>query len=64
MELTPHIVQATIGLLLTGSGLCMAIDAGFVRLKKGKWWVLYGTAALIVFNAGICFVIDAAKLAH
>lgn len=63
MLLTPHVIQATLGLLLTGAGLCMAIDAGFVRFNKGKNWVLYGTAALIVFNAGICLVIDAASLA-
>jgi len=63
MKLTRHIFQATVGLLLTGTGLCMAIDAGFVRYSGGNNWVIYGTAALIVFNAGICLVVDAASLA-
>lgn len=50
------VVQAVAGLLLTGAGLSMAIDAGFVRLKKGKWFG-YGTAALVVFQTGLCLIV-------
>jgi len=48
---------AVIGLLLLGGGLSMAIDAAFYRLANNDEynWIYYGTAALIVFNSGICF---------
>ena len=49
-------LQAVGGLLLTGAGLSMSIDAGTVRAKGGKWF-WYGTAALIVFQAGLCLVV-------
>lgn len=55
---TSWLLQATLGLLLTGAGLSMAIDAGFERYN-GHAWVLYGTIALVVFNAGLCITIDA-----
>ena len=48
-------LQAVGGLLLTGAGLSMSIDAGSVRTKGGKWF-WYGTVALIVFQAGLCLV--------
>lgn len=51
-------LQSTLALLLTGSGLSMAIDAGMERLQ-GHSWVLYGTAALVVFNSGLCLLVDA-----
>lgn len=54
------IIQATIGLLLTGSGLSMAIEAGLQKLQ-GNEWFWFGTFALIVFQAGLCVLIDAAK---
>lgn len=49
-------LQATGGLLLTGAGLSMAVDAGLKRAKGGKWF-WYGTIALIVFQAGLCLVV-------
>ena len=57
---TKWISQATLGLLLTGAGLSMAIDAGLTKNQGGDWF-LYGTSALIVFQAGLCLVIDAPK---
>jgi hypothetical protein len=57
---TRWILQATSGLLLTGSGLSMSIDAGITKLHGGDWF-FYGTGALIIFQAGLCLVIDAAK---
>lgn len=53
------IIQAPIGLILVGAGLSLAIDAGYVKATGGNWF-LYGTSALVVFNSGICLVIDAA----
>lgn len=63
LPMTPETLsnlQAVGGLLLTGTGLSMAIDAGTVRAKKGKWF-LYGTFALIIFQAGLCLVVGAGK---
>ena len=54
------ILQASLGLILTGSGLSLAIDAGITKNQGGDWF-LYGTGALIIFNAGLCLVIDAAR---
>lgn len=52
------LLQAGFGLLLTGAGLSMAIDAGFVRYEGGNWF-WYGTAALVIFNAGLSLLVDA-----
>ncbi len=54
------VIQDNSGLILTGSGLSLAIDAGITKLQGGDWF-LYGTGALIVFQAGLCLVIDAAR---
>ena len=51
-------VQAVGGLLLTGAGLSMALDAAIVRAKGGKWF-WYGTLALVIFQAGLCLVVGA-----
>ena len=53
------ILQASFGLILTGSGLSMAIDAGITKFQGGDWFY-YGTGALLIFQAGLCLVIDAA----
>jgi hypothetical protein len=55
---TRWLLQSTLGLILIGAGLSMAIDAGFEKFS-GNAWVLYGTAALVVFNSGVCVTIDA-----
>jgi high-affinity Fe2+/Pb2+ permease len=54
------IIQAVFGLLLTGSGLSMAIDAGISKSQGGEWF-WYGTGALVVFQAGLCLVIDSTR---
>ena len=53
-------LQAVGGLLLTGAGLSMTVDAGTVRAKGGKWF-LYGTLALLVFQAGLCLVVGSVR---
>lgn len=53
-------IQSVSGLLLTGTGLSMAIDAGFNRFS-GEEWVWYGTGALIIFQAGLCLLIDSIR---
>lgn len=54
------IIQASLGLILTGSGISLAIDAGITKFQGGDWFY-YGTGALIVFQAGLCLVIDAPR---
>lgn len=49
--------QSISGLLLTGTGLCMTVDAGLEKYAGGER-ILYGTASLIVFQAGLCLLID------
>jgi hypothetical protein len=53
-------LQAVGGLLLTGAGLSMAVDAGQVRAKGGKWF-WYGTLALVVFQAGLSLVVGSVR---
>jgi hypothetical protein len=55
---TKWLLQSTLGLVLTGAGLSLAIDAGFQK-SAGNPWLLYGTFALVVFNSGLCITIDA-----
>ena len=54
------IIQAVSGLLLTGSGLSMSIDAGISKSLGGEWF-WYGTGALVVFQSGLCLVIDSTR---
>ena len=54
------LIQSVAGLLLTGTGLCMTIDASFIRFSAGEWF-WYGTGALILFQAGLCLLIDSAR---
>ncbi len=54
------LIQAVVGLLLTGSGLSMAIDAGLTKMQGGNWF-WYGTIALIVFQSGLCLLIDSVR---
>jgi hypothetical protein len=56
--ITAGTLQAIGGLLLTGAGLSMAIDAGAKKARGGKWF-WYGTLALIVFQAGLCLIVGA-----
>jgi hypothetical protein len=54
------LLQSVGGLLLTGAGLSLAIDAGFHKFR-GDPWLLYGTLALIVFQSGLCLVADSVR---
>ncbi|MHA8070798.1 hypothetical protein V7S77_02645 [Aquirufa ecclesiirivi] len=54
------LIQSVTGLLLTGAGLSMAIDAGISKMQDGEWF-WYGTGALIVFQAGLCLLIDSVR---
>lgn len=52
---TNWLLYAISGLLCTGAGLTMAIDAGIAKYD-GQPWVLYGTLSLVVFNLGLCLI--------
>jgi len=56
-------IQGTVGVLLTGAGLCGLIECGF--LKHGgadTWtWVGLGTVCLIVFMSGFIMSIDSLR---
>ncbi|MBY5950769.1 hypothetical protein KUV23_07285 [Algoriphagus marincola] len=54
------LIQSVSGLLLTGTGLSMCIDAGLNKLS-GEPWFWYGTAGLVVFQAGLSLVIDGVR---
>ena len=52
--------KAVGGLILTGAGLSLCIDAGFLRFR-GEPWFVYGTSALVVFQTGLCLMIDSLR---
>jgi hypothetical protein len=54
------LLQSAGGLILTGAGLSLAIDAGISKMQGGEWF-WYGTGALVVFQAGLCCVIDSVR---
>jgi hypothetical protein len=49
--------QAITGLVLTGAGLSMSIEAGLQKLQ-GLSWFWQGTLGLIIFQSGLCVLID------
>ncbi len=51
------LIQSVAGLVLTGSGLSICIDAGLNKLSGGEWF-WYGTLGLIIFNSGLSLVVD------
>jgi hypothetical protein len=57
---TRWLVQSASGLILTGAGLSLAIDAGISKMQGGDWF-WYGTFALVIFQAGLCVVIDSVR---
>lgn len=57
---TRWLLQSASGLILTGAGLSLAIDAGISKMQGGEWF-WYGTFALIIFQAGLCVVIDSVR---
>lgn len=54
------LIQSVTGLLLTGAGLSMAIDAGISKMQ-GDSWFWYGTASLLIFQVGLCLMIDSVR---
>ncbi len=54
------LIQAVAGLLLTGAGLSLAIDVGLTKMQGGNWF-WFGTFALIVFQSGLCLLIDSVR---
>lgn len=57
---TRWLLQSAGGLILTGAGLSLAIDAGISKMQGGDWF-WYGTFALVIFQAGLCVVIDSVR---
>tara|TARA_B100000941_G_scaffold211314_1_gene154863 strand:+ start:52 stop:249 length:198 start_codon:yes stop_codon:yes gene_type:complete len=50
------------GLLLLGSGLSILGEAIIKKYENHPDWFYWGTAALVVFNSGICIVIKASSI--
>jgi hypothetical protein len=53
-------IQSVAGLLLTGGGLSICIDAG-VEKSVGELWFWTGTLGLVIFQTGLCLVIDGVR---
>ena len=54
---TKWFVYSIIGVMGTGAGLSMAVEAGFAK-HNGEPWFWYGTLALIIFNGGLSLFAD------
>ena len=50
------LIQAPVGLVLVGFGLCLVVESAFLKSEAvATWkWVLAGTFSLVVFNSGLC----------
>ena len=55
------LLQVVGGLLLNGSGLCLLAFAAHNKYADAGEWLLSGTLALVLVNAGICLVVDARR---
>ncbi|MCE2777845.1 MAG: hypothetical protein LW824_21830 [Algoriphagus sp.] len=53
-------IQSVAGLLLTGAGLSICIHAGVEKLG-GELWFYTGTLGLVIFQTGLCLVIDGVR---
>jgi len=54
------LLQSVAGLLLTGTGLSICINGGVEKYAGGEWfWT--GTLGLVIFQAGLCLVIDGVR---
>jgi hypothetical protein len=53
-------IQAPTGLVLVGLGACLIAEAAHLKFGGGDTatWVAAGTAALVVFNSGLCLFGD------
>lgn len=56
-------IQGTIGILLTGSGLCMVVESAFYKhiSPDSYFWIFAGTGSLIIFMAGLILMIDSIR---
>ncbi len=54
------LIQSVAGLLLTGTGLSICIHAGVEKLG-GELWFYTGTLGLVIFQTGLCLVIDGVR---
>ena len=57
---TRWLILSPLGLVLTGLGLSITIDAG-ARRERGTSWFGRGTLGLVLFNAGLSVFGDAVK---
>ncbi|MEL6721418.1 MAG: hypothetical protein AAFO82_24570 [Bacteroidota bacterium] len=57
------LLQSVSGLIISSMGLCMVVEAGMLKFQEVSTikWVGSGTLALIVFNAGLCLLIDSLR---
>ena len=55
------LLQVVGGLLLNGSGLCLLAFAAHNKYANTGEWLVSGTVALVLVNAGICLVVDARR---
>jgi hypothetical protein len=55
------LIKAPLGLVLVGLGACLIVEAGFLKHSGVATfdWVVAGTTALVIFNAGLCIFGDA-----
>ncbi|MCA6495183.1 MAG: hypothetical protein IM564_08470 [Chitinophagaceae bacterium] len=56
-DLIKWLVQSITGLVFTGAGLSVCIDAGLEKLQ-GHSWFWSETIGLIIFQTGLCLMID------
>lgn len=54
------LIQAPLGLILIGAGLCFLVESGTMKHDGAPFWNWFwaGTGSLIVINAGICIFGD------
>lgn len=56
-DLIKWLAQSIVGLILTGAGLSISIEAGLQKLQ-GMSWFWMGTFGLVIFQTGLCILID------
>lgn len=57
------LIKAPVGLSLIGFGACLVAESAVLKYNGASTssWFYAGLVALIVLNAGVCFVGDAVK---
>lgn len=56
-DMIKWLLQSITGLVLTGAGLSVCIDAGLQKLQEESWF-WQGTFGLVLFQSGLCLMID------